>query len=271
MNALDFLNMDIPQELFIACFKELFKGERLMKLMKSLKIALFAVFCTLLLSIAFVPIRAKAYTKIDNGATITMNKSGAIHYKMVIEKDCYLQLSWANNTSKLATVTLYADKGNNDQVHWTWLDTEKGKEYVSLKAGTYFVEMGDSRQLCKIKFSWTPAYKLDQGNYCVAKAKNLSAGTTVNVAQTPTIDYTRWYKIKLTKNQKVTIKTPYGYSSYVSLYSPSWQSYQFNTNSDGTQKVTTDKLTTGNYFIAVRACNSYTEGRKGVFISFSWK
>ena len=77
MNALDFLNMDIPQELFIACFKELFKGERLMKLMKSLKIALFAVFCTLLLSIAFVPIRAKAYTKEINAKDLTENKPSA--------------------------------------------------------------------------------------------------------------------------------------------------------------------------------------------------
>ena len=241
-----------------------------MKLMKSLKIALFAVFCTLLLSIAFVPMRAKAYTKIDNGATITMNKEGAVHYKLVIEKDCYLQLVWSNNTKKLADVYIYADKACKERVHWCWCDTEKGKEYVALKAGTYYVEMGDYYQLCKIKWTWTAAYKLDQGNYCIAKAKNLSAGTTVSIAQTPTIDYTRWYKIKLTKNQKVTIKTPYKNSAYIQLYSPSRQRYNFN-NSDSFSKITTDKLTTGTYYISVSACNSYVENRKGAFIAFSWK
>lgn len=241
-----------------------------MKLMKSLKVVLFAVFCTLLLSIAFVPMRAKAYTKIDNGATTTMNKMGAFHYKMVIEKDCYLQVAWSNNVKKLSDVYIYADKNRKDQVQWLWLDTEKGKEYIALKAGTYFVEMGDSYQQCKVKFTWTPAYKLDQGNYCTAKAKNLAAGTTVSVAQTPTIDYTRWYKIKLTKNQKVTIKTPYRNAGYVQLYSTSWQNYNFN-SSDVYTKTTVDKLPSGTYYISVRACGSYVENRKGAFIAFSWK
>lgn len=239
--------------------------------MKQLKIALLGIASMLLLFFfAFIPMRAEAAT-IENGKNTKLLQSGQQFYKFTLSDDSLVQVYWSNNTKNGTAITLYVDKDKKKMIDFLYPSGQKtGKEFYALKKGTYYVDMYDYYQVASVKITWNVASKYDKQNYCMAKATTLNKDTIANVVQTPRYDYSRWYRIKLTKAQKVTILSPYGNGGFVYLYSPSWQSYQFST-ADSTNKVTTDKLAAGTYYIRVAMDGSYYQGVEGSYIAFKWK
>jgi uncharacterized protein YxeA len=248
--------------------------------MKKLLLSLAGLICTFFLALVLVsPMRAEAATTfktLKNANTVSVTKSGdQAYYKFGITEDSLVHFSWTNATSERLEIAVYKDKAMKQRVKWFYPGTAKGDAYLALKKGTYYVEMyegvyGSTVPTAKVKYTFAPVVKINQDNYCRAKAQTIKAGTTVKLAQTPQYDYVRWYKFSIPKAKKVAIKTPQGNNTYFDIYSTSLQRYNVE-YSGNVKMVTKDKLPAGMYFIRVMADNSYIQDVLGTYIVFNWE
>ena len=247
--------------------------------MKQLKIALLGIISTFILFLVFIPIKAEAASIIRSGSTIALKNYGvAPLYKMTLEKDSLVKVSWSNNKNSSAQMLLYTDSKRTKLVTSAGFnDGASGKKFFSLKKGVYYIYMYDNFESAaapttKVNFSWTPASNYNKENFCSSKAIMLNANTTESVVQTPSENYPRYYKIKLTREQKVQILTPYGNNTYIHIYSADWSTQYLTSPADETIMVTTQKLKAATYFVVIDECSRpYQSGVLGKYIAFKWK
>ncbi len=246
-------------------------------LMKNLKIAVLGVLSMLLMAfLVFIPMNVKAAT-VENGQTVKLLNQGKQFYKFTLADDSLVQISWTNNKGS-SEMFLYPDKERSEELRFISFNGEKGKTFVALAKGTYYFDMYDnnSKPATKVKFNWTAASTYSKGNYSLKKAQTLKADTIVHVVQVHKYDYTRWYKITLTKGQKLTIMAPYG-----NLYMPSiWDSKSnsvnlsctnntFSSSGYPTSYTTDQKLPKGTYYISIPMTDPAY--KVGEYVAFKWK
>ena len=250
-----------------------------MKMKKRTNLIMGLVFALLLFVVVLNPLRAEAAAKVKtlkNGVSTTMGKEGQFVYKLTLNEDSVVKVTWSENNNNHFYFAIHKSQSLDAQIVSKFPDTAKGNISYALKKGTYYVEMYDGYSFssytptAKVKFEWQDASIINKNNYCRAKAISLDAKTAARVAQTPTQDYVRWYKIKLTKSQKLSINVLNGSYSYIRVLSPSYTSYE-TSYSKGTL-TTTEKLSSGTYFICVNDMyNSYKRNVLGEYIVFKWQ
>ncbi len=138
---------------------------------------------------------------------------------------------------------------------------------IPVSKGTYYIHVesvsSNNGGASYVKYTFKSVKQ--PTNYCVAKATTLKASTKATVYQTPQYNFDRWYKIKLTKNQKVTIS----YSSSASgieLYSADGERINLDySNKTLKSKI---KLASGTYYICYKALYDFAHAD---YSTFSWK
>ena len=225
-----------------------------------------------LLVFILVPIHAEAKV-LESGKTVPLKLKDVVNYKFTIKEDSLVQFQWSNNVNDRTSIIVYQDSAKTRIIDSAYPSAETGTLSIALKAGTYYARMYDGSALyepvAKVKYTATPASKINKDNYCRGKAIALKANTNAKIVQTPLYDYTRWYKITLPKAQKVTINISSGSQYYIDLYSPSMQTYNSLVSSKSI--VTQDKLAAGTYFIIVSPRHSYAQNVAGTYYVFKWK
>ena len=238
------------------------------------------ILATLLIIVAIIPIKAKAadsFTTLTNGSVTTLKIEGKEYYTFTIKEDSKVAFQWSGNTAGRFSLDIYADKKMTKRLKSIYPSTQtSGTVNIALKKGIYYVEMYDGwsasyTPTTKVKTILTYVTKFNKDNYCRGKAINLAANQYATICQTPNYDYTRWYKINLKNNQKLTFSCPNGNSTYLNLISAENQRYTLNYNSSK-QAVTKDKLASGVYYVMVSSYgNSYTHNALGFYMDFKWK
>ena len=256
-----------------------------MKTKQKLNICLGILAVLLVCVIAYAPMRANAATlkNITAGQSFALKHEEQEVYKLVIDTDAVVKFAWSNDERNYSYIGLFTDKACKDRICSCAPSTKSGNKVWALKKGTYFVQAYDGYSFSsytptmKLKVTWEDASVINKNNYCRAKAIAVNASTNVRVAQTPTQDYTRWYKIKVPKTQKLTINAPTGTGTLSNLTVLSTSMTRFNNfTSSGTgssaKMVSVDKMAADTYFILVSGCGySYTKNRLGEYHVFSWQ
>ena len=247
--------------------------------MKQLKMLLLAaVSALLMLFVVFVPMRASAAT-IENGKSVKLLAEGKQFYKFTLDDDSVLQVSWSKNNNNLAYAVIWTDKNRTNSVYGFSPSTASGKEYICLKKGTYYVDMCDGNSSKKpqatMKFTWESGSNYSRGNYSMETAYDLKSGTLEQVAQIRKYSYIRWYKVKLTKTQTLTLQIPYGdpYEFSVLSTKEGWISMNTsNYNSDNKTISSYSKLPAGTYYIMLFDYSMYYGySTVGQYYAFKWK
>ena len=206
--------------------------------MKHLKGLLLSLVGLMLLFVVFLPIKAEAATwkqiTPGTGIALTNYNSGTYYYKLSLKEDSFVKVHWNGNADFDYYGYVYKDSNFTKSLGSIYANTATGDRYIALKRGTYYVKMYDGfskTPTVRVSFNVTTSASLDKGNYCASKAASLKASTKVTVAQTPNYNYTRWYKVKLTKNQKLTIYSSEGNCHFFSVISAeSFEEYSTTSN-----------------------------------------
>ena len=227
----------------------------------------------IVIAILFMPIKADAAV-LKNGNTVALKAHGEVYYKLVLEEDSLLKFAYSNNNDQSSDIDVYLDSKRTKVVKYNFLDKKSSNLYMSLKAGTYYIDMYDgytaSKATTVVKFTMTTATKVNKDNFCRAKAISLASGKYVQIVQTPMYDYNRWYKIKVPSTKKITINAPAGGATSIYVYSADL-STRYSMDYTGSTKATThEKLPAAYYYLYIPSYGSYRHGVLGQFISFKW-
>ncbi len=124
----------------------------------------------------------------------------AYRYKIRVPQDGIMSISLSSSKKGICVYLCGSDKNTLCTFE---ADGKKYKGNISIKKGTYYLQNGkDVNVKCKFKTEKVKDYK----NYCVERAKTIGSKQKVKVAQIGNQNYIKWYKIKLTKRRKITIK-----------------------------------------------------------------
>ena len=123
-------------------------------------------------------------------------------YRLKVSGETVLNYSWKNGHD--AYLSVYRDKACEDEVTDTYIGETTGSSAFVLYSGTYYIRLSDYSERTKIKFSAKKVATVNKPNYCLGKAITVKAGKKVEIAQTKSDNYYRWYRIKLPKTQSIT-------------------------------------------------------------------
>lgn len=253
------------------------KTNRIRKLTIAL---LFGVLLTAFLSVtAFAADKYVTKTMTTNKAVTVVSEkysSGTTTYtlyKLTVPVDKYLRLTITPVTKDYvsSSVSIFTRNSNIKSYRVATLygeSTKTWKDYVALASGTYYLSFDDVAK-AKVELLAAP----NKANYCRSKAIALESGKTVTIVQTPDTDYTRWYKITLTKAKKLKVTS----NHIINLYIFDKNGAKINTdnyNSSTKSETSSTKLAKGTYYIRVNASNFYYSGnayeKKGDYITMKW-
>lgn len=229
---------------------------------KTLKkwVCLLVVLC---MFIGFIPVNAQAYekkghyriynlaqnkwvTEQDNGKSITNV------YRIRVPSDGYIKVSvttkYIKDKSKAIQrlsykipVRLYTwynvDSDIADEKYYIGKFTS-GESYVALKKGTYYFDPG----MVGLRFRWEYAAVSGGSNDRMSRAVTMTSGKTKRVYFAYGHEFTKWYKITLTKKQKIQVYTRRMErdASWALIFGPGFQTTVVNSNG---KKINTSKLT----------------------------
>lgn len=213
------------------------------------------------------------YSYNSNGDRVKNNT----YYKLTLDADSVVKVAWSKNSANKANIIFYSNSARDKTVRYVnTTDKASGSENLALKKGTYYLDMYDGYSnsgytaTTKVTITVTPVTEINKTNYCKAKAASLSKDTYVTVAQTPNYSYARWYKIKLTAKQVVTIYTNENMGYNVRLYDSSLN--RISCTAGSKKVVSQDKLAAGTYYVYVIETSYFGgQGRLGEYIRLKWK
>lgn len=224
---------------------------------KTLKkwVCLLVVLC---MFAGFIPVNAQAYekkghyriynlaqnkwvTEQDNGKSITNV------YRIRVPSDGYIKVTVIAKNIKMKRggykipVRLYTwynvDSDIADDKYFIGKFTS-GESYVALKKGTYYFDPS----MVGLRFKWEHAAVSGGNNDRMSRAVTMTSGKTKRVYFAYGHEFTKWYKITLTKKQKIQVYARRmefdAYWAY--LFGPGFQTTVLNSNG---KKINTSKLT----------------------------
>lgn len=123
-------------------------------------------------------------------------------YKVVIPQDGLLKITIAKGASRISGLSLSMySRLNADDILDDWFFSGKKKQTVSIPVsrGTYYFAGA-----AKSKMSCTFTAVKPGTNYCADRAAVLKRGAKAKICQTPGHNFPRWYRIRLTRKQKIS-------------------------------------------------------------------
>ena len=228
--------------------------------------------------LAFIPMRAQAATlkTYKEGSVVLLKSEGKYLYEFTLEEDSLINIDYAYNSALDGELHFYEDMQMERYMTYVFLTKESGNEQFVLNKGTYYISMYDNANTTtKVKIVATPAKTFDKGNYCASEAQSLAARKWVKFASTRDYEYTRWYSIKTTKTQKITIDMPAGSYYYLTVINAK-NGKQYQMHYDNSRTITTlNRVPAGNYYITVHFVGmlqklSGPESPFGMYYQFRW-
>lgn len=242
-----------------------------MKRLLKQSICLLAILC---LFAGLVPVQAQAYEKKgqykihslseDKWVTSPQDDDYYHVYKIKIPSDGYISVKV--NIDKVTTrhpnrscarlFTTYK-VGEDNSPDYFIAGFYEGENYMAIKKGTYyFCPSAD-----KLKFKYVHHSVSHGSNYCMEKAKKLTSGKNMREVFAYGYEFTKWYKITLSKPQKIKtfVRTMESTSRYGRIYGPEVELSVIYKN--GVKVKTTDlnyyskitgTLPKGTYYICVK-------------------
>ncbi len=226
------------------------------------KLLLNVMLVTFMLVLSGMTVSAATTTKnLGQNKWVTQTGKGdSIYYKITIPQDGYITFTVKNPKKN----NIYIDVYNKNKVYMDMpVYTKASNETVQypVAKGTYYLR-GDNWDSFQFKYKFTKV--TGKTNYCAAKAVKLKKNSNVTIVQTPQKHYDRWYKITLTKKQKIN----YWFTGQgsVELYDADFNMISVNSGSKGkyTTKQTQNK---GTYYVGIR---SYYSVRAARMCTFKW-
>lgn len=117
---------------------------------------------------------------------------------------------------------------------------------------------------------------MNKTNYSRGRAIQLKAGEKITIAQSPKMNYSRWYKITTTKKQQITYwsNTAGNARQLIEIYNSKGQILQLVNAGLETKYCTKDILPKGTYYIRVLSSPVYSymlDYGFGNVITLKWK
>ena len=169
-----------------------------------------AVIMAFIIILALLPVSAFASYKVEPlkyNYWYSLKEDVRTVYRVKVTADTILTVNWKNNRGE-SYVGVYPDKECDESSIYRFLDSDyrmgEGTNGVVLYRGTYYIFMRDDDNKAKVKFSKKPN-TINKQNYCISKAITMTKNKKYEFSQSKNINYKRWYKIKLTKSQEISI------------------------------------------------------------------
>ncbi len=236
---------------------------------------LIALMLTILLLLAALPAAGLADSfkvqslKLNQWYGLRPYSDNMTIYKLKVTGDTVVTFNWKGiKTNTWAYMGIYRDKSCDDEIAYRSIsEAASGSDAFVLYSGTYYVRMYDDKESGKVKFSTKKAATVNKPNYCMGRAITVKAGKKVEIAQTKSDNYYRWYRIKLPKTQSITFS---GLGQYdFTLYDRNLN--EISCSDRGEVCVTQGSQPKGTYYLEIdRASLSYLT-QKGEYTAFSWK
>ena len=174
------------------------------------------------------------------------------HYKMVIPADGYIKVKMKAN-SDYDDIWIYRKKrvygGDNSRsalLYFEYKTIKEGMNKFPISKGTYYL-VGSSG----MKFSYSFKKTAFPANYRRAKAQTLARGKKAEICQVPKKNYSRWFKIKLTKKQAITFWSDQGYR--VDIFDENLHHVDIeHAGLKSTKYYTRGKMPKGTYYLRMR-------------------
>lgn len=131
-------------------------------------------------------------------------------YKMKVSTDTVCTFNWKDygGSNYSFEIYFYTDKACKNQIaNFSSVDQKSGSKSLVMYPGTYYIEMFDSAENSntKVKVTEKTVSSINKPNYCLTRAITLAKKKKAEFAQTKKEYYPRWYKIKLSKSQAISI------------------------------------------------------------------
>ena len=239
-------------------------------------------FLSLVIIILLALLPASAFA--SNASSIASNKVETLNfgqwyelkeddevYKVNIKADTVIIADWKNQKGE-GFVSIYPDRDCNEDRIYSLLDSDdatSGSDGVVLYSGIYYIKMGDWDEKASVRFTQRTANTINKPNYCKNKAITMKKNKKYMVSQTKKENYKRWYKIKLTGSQIISI-TGYGYNSYA-LYDKNLNRINCKVNEKTATISTRGKQPSGTYYFVINEEDLEDILDKGWFYTLSWK
>lgn len=198
---------------------------------------------------------------------------GMTVYKLKLSAETLVYVSWkgASGYSSFAEVDFCRDKGCSYVIAGAELYAPaSGKTAAVLYPGTYYIAMMDDVRGSKVRFTALSASKLKPKNLTSAKATAIKSGRDTEILFDKKNAKARWYKLKLTKKQAVSI---YGNLDGVTLYNSKLKKQALRSGWDSKRAVSKltskTKLAKGTYYLKITEGESLSQC--GKYRSFFWK
>lgn len=191
------------------------------------------------------------------------DKNGdSIVYKMILTEDSAIIVKYIGS----GEISLYKDS-KCKKVIATLYDWYADGICI-LYRGTYYIKAQAYGSYSGIKI--TKKAVKDTGNYCVSKAITMKKNKKYEVAQTIKHNYMRWYKIKLTKSQVISIITNKQYFD-ITVYDNEFESIDCKYNEETKTLSTRGRQPKGTYYVSF--CENYITDMvgSGSYYTLSWK
>ena len=224
-----------------------------MKKILNNSICLLIVLCMIA---GFIPVNAQAYEKKGRYRIHTLSQKKWITaqeynekylniYKIKVPSDGYIKVTvnsdkcTGKHSSRVPAMlyTSYDIRSDHALDKYHIANFVPGKHYVALKKGTYYFYPGAS----KLKFKWEHHAVSHGSNSRMSRAKKLTSGKNKRVCFAYGHEYTKWYKIKLTKKKKIQVfaRRMESKSRYGRIFGPGFEAMVVNSKG---KKINTTKL-----------------------------
>ena len=192
--------------------------------------------------------KTKQYYYDNSSDNITDWHTVSTVYKLTIPQDSLVTITY-QGTSDYSWIYFYTDQACKEYVEG--VNGAKGTIHVVLGDGVYYIRFSKANDIAT--FIITPQSQINNNNFSKSKAQSLKTNTWVEIINSPNHTYNRWYKIKLTKKQKVKITTSEDAGYNVTIYNAKNKRVSV---ADGAKTIVTQKkLPKGTYYICVKCIN----------------
>ncbi|MBQ6636752.1 MAG: hypothetical protein IJH81_10395 [Lachnospiraceae bacterium] len=247
-------------------------------------ICALAILC---LAAGFAPVQAEAATTIKGQYRLhtieqkkwyTYNYSEKYqdYYKFTVPSTGYIKLDQDtskttshHNAPRLSIETNYTEGGIRT------MNVYDDTSYIALPKGTYYIYASHD----KMRFKYQFVKQSRTSNYCMAKAEALKAGKNKMLVFDYGYEFTKWYKVDLTKSKRIRIwaASKDGYGDFTPIVIDK-DGEMYDVTFLYANKSQTEVLPKGTYYILLsrdlQANRRHHRNAKGYYVertvSFTW-